>query len=286
MNIFIIYLLCCNMQTTPYYVCHIDGKVQFAASKDTVKLGSKIEGKDSLLFIGAGARLLVVSTKGLFEITNRKTLPRQSLSNVLLVVSDHILPGNKTGQMHTRGSGEALISLQAIQNHLASLSDDEKPKLLLVTDIRFYLNKQTFTERHKNYFFLRYLYKGETIQQKLPYMEPKQSDAALYVEINKNNFLKNNTLLDTAAIKDIQLYYQYAATPEPVLISDLVISMANRETLVNELKIIIRHQGEANATTKNEKKEALQELIAGYLLSNYGWTDKEELSGLFPELFK
>jgi hypothetical protein len=284
MNIFVLYFLCCNMQATPYYVCHIDGKVQFAASKDSVKLGDKIQEKDSLLFTGAGARVVVVSNKGVFNITNRKTLPGQPLANVVLVVRDHILPDNKIVQLHTKGSG-ALINLQAMQSYLASLSDEDKPKLLLVNNIRFYLNRQTFAERNKNYFFLRYQYKDETIQQKLPYTEPQQANGPLYVEINKSIFQKNNTLLDTANIKDMQLYYQFGDTPAPVLISDLAIVMASREALLNELKIVIRHLVEINAS-QDERKETLQKLIAGYLQRNYGGTDTEELSVLFPELFE
>ena len=185
--------------------------------------------------------------------------------------------------MHTRASG-ALINLQAMQNHLASMSDEETPRLLLVNNIRFCLNRQTFAERNKNYFFLRYLYKGETIQQKLPYIEPQQATGPLYVEINKSIFRKNNALLDTAAIKDMQLYYQFADSQEPVLVSGLSITMANREALLDELKIVTQNI-ETNASP-DDKKEAMRELIAGYLHRNYGWTDKEELNTLFPELFK
>jgi hypothetical protein len=271
------------MQANVYYVCHIDDSVRFANRKDTIKLGSRIEDKDPLTFIGARARLVVVSGKGFFYITNRKPLPGQPLSNALLVVRDHILPDTKIAQMHTRASG-ALINLQAMQNHLASMSDEETPRLLLVNNIRFCLNRQTFAERNKNYFFLRYQYKGETIQQKLPYTEPQQANGPLYVEINKSIFRKNNTLPDTSAIKDVQLYFQFADSQEPFLIGGLAITMANREVLLDELKIVTQHL-EINGSP-DDKKEAMRELIAGYLHSNYGWTDREALSTLFPELFK
>lgn len=272
------------MQTTPYYVCHVDGTVTRKENiKETIKVGNKIMGTDAFYF-STGARLLVISNKGFFEIADRKPLPRQTLANVLLVVQDHILPNTRIAQIHTRGSGGALLNLQAMQDYLMSLSDDGKPRLLLVRDIRLYLNKQTFTKRDQNYFFLRCMYKGETIRQKLPFIEPKRSDDMLYVQISKDIFLKNNAPLDTAAVKNIQLYYQYDDVPEPVLISDLAITIASREDILDELKVVIRQQSEINATSE-VKKDALQELIAGYLLSSYGWTDKEALSSLFPELF-
>jgi hypothetical protein len=146
------------------------------------------------------------------------------------------------------------------------------------------LNRQTFAERNKNYFILRYQYKGETIQQKLPYTEPQQANGPLYVEINKSIFRKNNTLPDTSAIKDVQLYFQFADSQEPFLIGGLAITMANREVLLDELKIVTQHL-DINGSP-DDKKEAMRELIAGYLHSNYGWTDREALSTLFPELFK
>lgn len=283
MNIFMVYLLCCNLQVNPYFICHVEGDVRFA-SDTLVKLkpGIKFQGNEHFLFRSAGARVLAVNSKGVFEIKNRNPLPTQPLNNVLLLVKDHILPCNTKKNALTRDAG-SILDLEAMEKYLTSLGDEEKPTLLLATTIRFQLNRQNFTETNKNYFFLRYKYKGEPIQQKLPYTEAKQANGPLFVEIHKNIFLKNNTLPDTAEIRDMQLYYQYGDTPEPVHISDLAITIASREALLDELKVVVQHLGAANGTPT---KESLQDLIAGYLKSNYGYTSKEELSSLFPELFK
>lgn len=283
MNIFIVYLLCCNLQVNPYFICHVEGDVRIA-SDTMVKLkpGIKIRENEPLLFKSAGARLLVVNNKGVFEIKNRKSLPTQPLNNVLVLVKDHILPCNTKKNAFTKDAG-SILDLEAMEKYLTSLDDEEKPTLLLATFIRFQLNRQNFTEINKNYFFLRYKYRGEPVQQKLPYTEPQQANGPLFVEINKTIFLKNNTLPDTAEIKDMQLYYQYGDTPEPVHIIDLAITIANREALLDELKVVVQQMGPANGTPT---KESLQDIIAGYLKSNYGYTNKEELSSLFPELFK
>lgn len=276
MKLLLLYLLFGNMTGEPYYVCHIKGNIKFAATKKNVKIGDRIMDTDSLLFVTVASNLTVVNSGGMFVINNLKSLPKQHLNGALLIVKEHILPATKRGQLYVRSEGP-VMNIQALQNYVGVVTDQGNVDLLLINDIQIKLNPTFFDERDKKYFYLRYTCRSGTINKKLNF----HSDQGLFLVIDRKIYYVDSKPIDPAEVRDIKLYYYDASAKQSWPVCDLPLITASQEKLEEELKVVIEKLGSVK-----DRSTGVQNLIATYLLDNYGWLDPDRIDETFPELLK
>ncbi|NSW46565.1 MAG: hypothetical protein HPY79_12200 [Bacteroidales bacterium] len=244
----------------PYKVISVNGEI--LAKKANIKLQSGIEvsSDDHFAFLIPNSRAALINPK-----FGRIILTEQNASNAFskAAFAPAISSVKSRGALHT--------SIDS-KNQLISLFDKH---LFIIDKLEIKINQTLFPMNDRAYFFIRYTYKGEEINKKLPF----KSDT-LVIDKNKLYTIDGNPI-PNPDVSEMKLYYYeiMGDNTKATYLSSFNLSFISGEQLKSEIKIIL----DALANDSYEKKIAE---IYDFVNQFYGPMDADYLEKWVNKEFK
>ena len=225
-----------------YRVIKINGQISYVRSGKNMAQGDVFSPKEKLKFKTDASRAAVIS-----KTAGRKILsPKNGVKSkaTLLPAMNNI--SSRSG---------ALINAIDLKNHFSG-------NYLVLEESRLQISDKGYPMNDDSFFFIRYIYEGETINKKLAYDGDK-------LIINKEELFKvDGEPIDPTAITECELYYR--AGSKNTLIGSFNPVFPETEALKKEVSIIMQ---ELSGKTEDEKIEEL----TSYLNEYYGKPDRDNL---------
>jgi hypothetical protein len=226
-----------------FKVIKVNGTIVLKTRGISLETGTVFSDKEDLLFRSEDATAAVInSQKGRIVLTNRNHDLSKAKSNSLpsmYNISTRGVTGNKS-DLTTQFSGKCVILDRQ------SLKIDEK----------------AYPMDNDNFFFLRYIYKGESINKKLD-----SSFDSLIID-KKTLLTVDGNPIPGADNTSIKLFYHKGS--ESVFISDFDLIFPDMKQLTREIEIILAEIKEKPV------KEKIGE-IDSYITEFYGKVNRENL---------
>jgi hypothetical protein len=232
-----------------FTVIKVNGSIIIQSTGSALNIGTAFGQNEDLLFKSTDSRAAVINPKrGRYLLTSDNVSEfRNSKSNFL----------PSSGKVSARG-GEMILNINDLKNYFDG-------NYVIFDKIKIKINPEAFPMNDKKYFYIRYLYKNETINKKLAF----SSDTLI---ITKNELLTiDGKQIPNPEISEMKLMYmeegeKYVSTP----ICAFVPVFPNLEQLKQEVKIILDQMKDK---TYNEK---LCE-ISSYISDFYGKPEENNL---------
>ncbi len=235
-----------------YYVLQVKGIVKKVKTGALIKTKDMVKADDQLTFSSPSDAVAVVSPKsGRFILKPGK--PTKS-NELMSYVKDALSPAST--RLSTRSGG---------LNNILDLKAFFSQPILLLPELQYNVNGQSFPIAEKTFFFIQYQYKGEQINKQLKI----NSDSLLI--INRSDLFKiDGKPVDESEIKVPVLYYY--SDNGSVLISPVSFTLADLATVKNEIDVLVEALGPSE---KDSSK--IQNEILDYLSEHYGKVDGDNL---------
>ena len=195
-NIFfsIFFLFLFKAHSQPLYVIHTNGIIQNLTAGDTLKVGSKINLEDKLLFKAPNAVAAVIDPqKGRFTICADSLKNENNEIEFVSFVKDCFFLSQK--RVSTRGG--VINNFVDLQNHFS------KRRYLILDTLKISINPETFPMSKNTFFYVRYLYENEIVNKRLESVENT-------LLISKETlFTIDGKEVPSQQVSDIKLYYYF-----------------------------------------------------------------------------
>lgn len=234
-----------------YYVLFIKGAVKNLTSGKTLNVNDPVKSTDKLQFASNKDVLSVISAaKGRFTI---KPKPDARPSELTYTVMNTLVPG--TARLSTR-DGELLNILDA-QKYFG------KESFAIFGTLKKRVSDKSFPMNEKKFFFVRYTYKAQVINKKLPF----NGDTVL---ISRNDVLKvdGKPILREEA-EGMILYYQ---GDERMRITEVNFIFPDEKEVKEQLKVLDSSLKQMGKTEEETNKE-----VVDFLDEAYGFFDIQNL---------
>lgn len=149
-----------------YKVIHVNGQIQAVSTKKMLDRGSSFGEKEKFSYITQDARAIVVDS----DAGKRLILQKPQSGDASLAANLTPSMGNISSR-----SGSLLNRLD-VKNHFSG-------KYVIINELKISLNPQVFPQNDSQFFYISYIYKGESINKKLMH----KADTLV---INKDSLLK------------------------------------------------------------------------------------------------
>jgi hypothetical protein len=234
-----------------YYVLFVKGTVKNASTGKPLKINDPVKNTDKLTFGSNQDMISVISaTKGRFTI---KPNPGAKESELSYTVKNTLLPG--TARLSTR-SGE-LLNVLDVQNYFG------KESFAIFGTLRKRVSAASFPMNSNSFFFVRYTYKGQTINKKLPF----SSDTLM---ISKGDVLKvDGVEISREAAEGMVLYYkgEQGAT-RLTEVNFIFPDESEVKAQVQVLKSAVKEMGKPDEALTKEITDFLDEVYGFFDLDN------------------
>ena len=197
-NPFVLIIFCFVMQRSfaqeIYYVLNVKGNVKLEKTKGPLKVNDQISDKDGVLFSSVTDAVAVISSKNGRMILRPK--PTAKSSELMCVVSDILNPG--TGRLSARAG--SITNIIELKNYFG------KDTLHILGAGRVWISPTAYPMNSANLFFVRYTWKGETINKRLSF--EKDSLILSAGEIYK----VDGSSISPKEVKDAKLFYKQGSS--------------------------------------------------------------------------
>ena len=235
-----------------YYVLQVKGVVKKVKTGASIKTKDVIKADDQLTFSSRSDAVAVVSTKsGRFILKPGK--PTKS-NELMSYVKDALSPAST--RLSTRSGGlNSLLDLRAFFS----------TSILLLPELHYKINGQSFPITEKAFFFIQYQYRGESINKQL-----KINPDSLLI-INRSDLFKiDGKSVDESEIKAPAL--NYYSDKGSVLITPISFILADLTVVKNEVDVLTEVLG-----TSEKDSSIIHNEILDYLNEHYGKVDGDNL---------
>jgi hypothetical protein len=229
-----------------FKVIKVNGTILLKAKGISLETGTVFSEKEDLLFRSEDATAAVInSQRGRLVITNK--------NHDLSAAGSNYLPS-----MYNISSRSGSMS------NNADLSTNFSGKYVVLNKQNIKVESKSYPMDNDHFFFLRYIYKGEEINKKLPFIR----DTLI---IDKISLLTvDGNPIPGADNTSIKLFYRKGA--ESVFISDFDLIFPDMIQLKKEIEIILEEIKDKSAKSKIGE-------IDSYLNEFYGKVQRENLTG-------
>jgi len=235
-----------------YKVIKVNGEIIVKRSGKALVTGDELLASTPLDFKTTESRAAVVSpTKGRFVLTAASQGGKTNL-----------VPGMN----NVASRSGALLNMIDLQNHFTG-------DYVILDRNMLKISKEAYPMDEKNFFFLRYVYNGETINKRLTFRGDYLSmeRAAIFTIDNKPVEVKDQL--------SCSLFYRVSESNENRLISSFTAVFPDLNALKSEFQIVFDN----NAGKKTSEKV---DEVMGYLTEFYGKADKDNLNRWLNSNFK
>lgn len=179
-----------------YVVLNVQGTIKHANGKPVVR-GDRLSPNEKLAFVGDAAASLVHPQKGRFVVKGKATAG--SASEVSLIVGQNVVAARPAQRLSSRDAG--LNNQTDVAHYVAGTQDGTVAKRLLFGVWAFEVSPASFPLNENRFFFVRYTYRNEPINKKLPYTgSVVRIDPAAFYQVDGKP-------IDAREVRDCMLYY-------------------------------------------------------------------------------
>lgn len=242
-----------------YKVIHVNGKIQKLSNKELLDRGSGLKTDEKLNYITQGARAVVVdATAGKRMILENSV---QGEASVKASMSPSM------GNISSR-SGSLLQRLD-VKNHFQG-------KYVILETLKIPINPQVFPQSDTQFFFVRIVYKGESINKKLYH----HADTLM---IHKDSLLRvDGKPINNEDITEMHLMY-YSKVNDNITTTSISDSFYPVFPDLQELKLEVEL---LLATLPIDSEMSKFDFVNGYVQDAYGKTNYENIKTWFDKNFK
>ncbi len=240
-----------------FTVIKVSGSILIQSTGSALGIGTAFEQNEDLLFKTSDSRAAVINPKrGRFLLTSNSLNEFQNSKS-------NFLPA--TGNISARGGGDIL--------NVNDLSRYFEGNFVIFDKVKIKISPAFFPMNAQKYFYIRYLYKNETINKKLAY----SNDTLI---INKNELLTiDGKQIPNPEITEMKLMYmeegeKYISTPICIF-KPIFPDLAQ---LKNEIKIILEQLKDKSYNDKIAE-------ITSYINEFYGNPESNNLKSWLKENF-
>jgi hypothetical protein len=243
-SLIIIFCLTSVFGQENFKVIKVNGSILLKAKGVSLETGTVFSEKEDLLFGTEDAVAAVINPdKGRLILTSK--------SHDLSTARSNYLPS----MYNISSRGGSLMNLIDLQNHFSG-------KYVVLGIQKTEIEKKNFPMNENNFFFLRYLYKGEEINKKLTY-----TDDTLILD-KKTLFTVDGNPIPNPDNTSIRLFYRRGS--ESIEISRFDLIFPDTKLVWNEVSIIL------DGLKSKPAKDKIAE-ISSYLNDFYGKVNTENL---------
>ncbi len=242
-----------NTQAQEYKTIRVNGTILLEKNNTPLQSGTEFEEDDNLVFKSYNSLATVINAqKGRFilkpdntDLAYAKASYTPAMSNI------------------SSRSGSFITALD-LKNHLDG-------KYVFYEEMFLQINPEIFPMSDNKYFFLRYMYEGDTINKKLAF-----SKDTLFI-VTSQVFSIDNNPVDYSKVNNIELWYMQRDLGNKItLISSFEPVIINNEELKSELAIIFE------AYSDKSEEEKISEAIS-YIHEFYGTSNQENFRSWLHE---
>lgn len=236
-----------------FKVIKVNGTILLKTKNISLETGTVFSEKEDLLFRSENATAAVInSQRGRLILTNN--------NHDLSTARSNYLPS----MYNISSRGGSLSNLTDLRNHFSG-------KYVVLDRQTIEMNEKNFPMDKENFFFLRYLYKGEEINKKLGF-----SHDTLIIE-KRSLFTVDGNPIPSPDNTSIRLFYNKGS--QSILVSEFDLIFPDMNQLTKEIQIIL---GEMKDKSLKEKVEELD----SYINEFYGKVYRENLVSWLQDNFR
>ena len=244
-SLMFIFIFILSFGQTSFKVIKVNGDIVLKAKGVSLETGTVFSEKEELMFRTEDATAAVInSQKGRLILTGK--------NHDLSTASSNYLPSMYN--ISTRGSG-ALASLKDLQAHFSG-------NYVVLGREKIEINSNNFPLSDENFFFLKYAYKGESINKKLDHIKD-----TLIID-KKTLFIIDGKQIPGPDNTNISLFYKKGA--DYMLINSFNLIFPDLQQIRKEIQVILDEY-------KNKPEKDKISEITYYINEFYGKTDKKNL---------
>lgn len=234
-------------QNYDYKVIKVSGTILLQKSKAALQMGTVFDENDELYFETNNARAAVTNPeKGRFILMPSNTNIAFAKANLSPAMSN----------ISTRGG--SMLNIMDLENHFSG-------KYAIIDKVDIKINSLLFPMDKNNFFYMRYVYKGDTINKQLSY----SNDTLI---IKKSELLTvDGQPIPNPDISTMEiLYLQKGTEVKRTHINSFDPVFLNEADLLAEIQILL-------ADLKSKDREAKINEIISYITEMYGKPNKENV---------
>ncbi len=248
-------ILCLSAQSafsqTTYFVLNVKGIVKIKKTGKILKINDQLSDKETLSFTSINDVVAVISTKNGRMILKPKQTAKSS--ELYCVLSEILNPG--TGRLSSR-SGSITNSIE-LENFF------EKDSLYILGSTKKWISPIAFPMNQENFFFVRYTWKGETINKKLLYYNDS-------ININKEDLYKvDGKNISPDETTNPTLYYKKGASTSQICL--FTISFPNESKTKEIVTAFKQHKTSKGEDFIGELLPLLKDIYGKTEIDNVRW---------------
>ena len=237
-----------DAQTETYNILFVKGIIKLQKTGTVIKPGDKILSTDKIIFqTGDAAAAIVSPSKGRFVLSSKSAV-KQADGGLLAMVSSAIAPVQS--QLSTR-AGELITHIDLVNYFTKEPLVILEPTSVVISPANYPMNAQSF-------FFIRYQYKGETINKKIPYM-----DSLLLFYSASILTIDEMAVADTAC-HHMKLYYYSKTESKATEIGPVTLIFPHMDTLTKEMRASYLSLKNAQKSDADIQKELYHTFLEFY----------------------
>jgi hypothetical protein len=229
-----------------YYIVHSKGDIKLKKTGQVLKKGDKIKAEEEVEFLNSDAKAIVISTqRGTLILQRPKNTPKKD-GELAYIVKSSLISGS--GLMGARDG--PVNSMPALKSYLT------KSSLLVLDTAKIPVSTQTIALSEEAYFFVRYVYKNQTINKKLAHKAPN-------LLIDRNILFVDGQGVPSDSCRNFTMYYRNEAKNESVPVTRFSPVFADMDKINSEAKLIadvMRRAGKNKEMITNEIKTFIHEV--------------------------
>jgi hypothetical protein len=252
-----------------FIVVHVKGSIVKKANNVPIKVGDKLTPDESLVFKSDDATASLVSpAKGRFTL--RKSAGAKP-GEFLTVLKDNLMAQNPALRLSSRAG--ALVNSEDLRRHFSNAAKPEAdiaPYLVLGT-LRQPISSNSYPQDENNFFYIRYTYKKEAINKKLPYhADSIVISRATVLAVDGQPIAANEAT-------DMALYYMRGGSTS-TRITAMQLVFADEAEVAEELRALVGGLKEGGKSSDDILAEA-----SAYLTEQYGRPNTDNLRAFLKQ---
>lgn len=237
-----------------FKVIRVNGTIVNEKSNSNLSAGSVFTDNDKLTFGNSSSRAAVINSKGRYILASNSSANAYAKSFLTPAMSN----------MSSRSG--AIVNIVDLKNHFSG-------NYLIFKTSEVKISKDNFPMDENHFFFIRYDYKGESINKQLKFV----SDTLV---INKSELMMINGIpIPNPNVKNMKIFYFDKIKNIPTEIGAFNPVFVNEDELKTEVSILIEG---IPSKTKGQKIDE----VLSYINDFYGKPDKENLTEWLESNFK
>ncbi len=254
----IIFITFAQARTQDYKVIHIKGDIEAESTHKNLARGTAFGETEKFQYKTIDARAVVINAK---------------------LGKRFILKENKSSSAYTKAnltpSMSNISSRAGGLNNRLDLRNHFDGKYVILGDLRVVINSNAFPMNDSNFFFIRYLYKGESIDKKLYH----NGDTLIII---KDSLLRvDGKPIQNADITEMRIIYFSKTNGKnslSIISSTFYPVFPNETELKQEVEMII-------STMHNNEEINITDFINDYINEAYGKTNKDNIAQWYKANF-